>query len=148
MCLFMCSRRVNFLPQISQGYGLSPVCERMCLFKMHWCMAEKLQYGHLNFFLITVNSFTATRSNTRIYLQLPGHFKTSPFILSGSSCFCFRQSNHGFMHLDYMHSIQPSKPTELANFHPFTDSAQFSELFRLTKSNSYTNYCTHLFYRD
>lgn len=58
---FMCSLRVNFLPQISHGYGLSPVCERMCLFRMHWCMAEKLQYGHLNFFLITVKSFTANR---------------------------------------------------------------------------------------
>lgn len=56
---FMCSRRVNFFPQISQGYGLSPVCDRMCLFRMHWCMAEKLQYGHLNFFLMTVNSLTA-----------------------------------------------------------------------------------------
>ncbi len=58
---FMCSLRVNFFPQISQGYGLSPVCERMCLFKMHWCMAEKLQYGHLNFFLITVKSLTVDR---------------------------------------------------------------------------------------
>lgn len=26
--------------------------------RMHWCMAEKLQYGHLNFFLMTVNSLT------------------------------------------------------------------------------------------
>lgn len=55
----MCSRRVNFFPQISQGYGRSPVCDRMCLLRMHWCMAEKLQYGHLNFFLMTVNSLTA-----------------------------------------------------------------------------------------
>ncbi|TNN44582.1 hypothetical protein EYF80_045214 [Liparis tanakae] len=54
----MCSLRVNFLPQISHGYGRSPVWERMCLFRMHWCIAEKLQYGHLNFLRITVKSFT------------------------------------------------------------------------------------------
>ncbi|KAK2110375.1 hypothetical protein P7K49_010121 [Saguinus oedipus] len=32
---------------------------------MHWCMAEKLQYGHLNFFLITVNSFTERQRPAR-----------------------------------------------------------------------------------
>lgn len=55
-----------------------PVWERMCLLRMHWCMAEKLQYGQRNFFLITVNSFTARQRGSGRRRPPPAHARAAP----------------------------------------------------------------------
>lgn len=108
-----CSCRVNLLPHMGQGKGLSPVWQRMCLFMIPFCLAVYGQKGHLWSFTGTTKQSPKGGERQQLNISWSPALDFSVFNLGHKWCLMLFQLTHWQVSLTEIITCVLSEPIRL-----------------------------------